>query len=178
MTRFEALGREARWRTLYTLLKPLHVGDIITYEDMAQALELAPDADRQTLRGPLYRAAKEFEEVDKHALEAVPNTGYRIVEIVEHLTLAQRQQKRAGRALQRGHSKVVNVDFNGVDPQVRKGFEVVAQAFSMQMDFNRRFDVRQKRLEKVMRETGQRTERNEAEIAELRDRLARLEQAG
>lgn len=178
MSRFEALGREARWRTIYDLLKPMSVGDILTYDRMAEALELPAAADRNIVRAPLYRAAKEFEEVNKHALEAVPNVGYRVVEAAEHLTLAQRQQKRAGRALKRGHSKVVNVDFNGVAPEVRKGFEVVAQAFSLQMDFNRRFDVRQKRLEAVVRETGQRTDRNEAEIAELKERLARLEQPG
>lgn len=178
MTRFQALGREARWRSLYDLLKPLGVGDTISYEQMAETLELPADVDRNKIRGPLHRAAQEFEQVDKHALEAVPNVGYRVVAAVEHLTLAQRQQKRAGKALKRGHSKVVNVDFNGVDPQVRKGFEVVARAFSLQMDFNRRFDVRQKRLEAVVRETGERTDRNEAEIAELKERLARLEQTG
>lgn len=178
MTHFEALGTEARWRTIYQLLKSCTAGDLLTYEQMGEALELDQVLKRQTIRVALYRAAKEFEQVDKHAVEAVPNVGYRVVEVQEHLTLAQRQQKRAGRALRRGHSKVVNVDFNGVDPQVRQGFEVVARAFSMQMDFNRRFDVRQKRLESVVRQTGERTERNEAEIAELKERLARLEATG
>lgn len=175
MTRFEALGPEARWRTVYQLLKVRTAGDLLTYERMGEALELDPLEGRQTIRAALYRAAREFEQVDKHAVEAVPNIGYRVVETQEHLTLAHRQQKRAGRALQRGHSKVINVDFNGVDPQVRQGFEVVARALSMQMDFNRRFNVRQKRLESVVRETGERTNRNETEIAELKERLARLE---
>lgn len=175
MTQFEALGPEARWRTIYELLKSCAAGDLLTYERMGEALKLDPSAKRQTIRAALYRAAREFEQINKHAVEAVPNVGYRVVETQEHLTLAQRQQKRAGRALKRGHSKVVNVDFNGVDPQVRQGFEVVARAFSMQMDFNRRFDVRQKRLESVVRETGERTERNEAEIDALKERLARLE---
>jgi predicted nucleic acid-binding Zn-ribbon protein len=48
----------------------------------------------------------------------------------------------------------------------------------MQMDFNRRLDVRQKRLESVMESVTERTERSEEEIAALKERLARLEQAG
>jgi hypothetical protein len=177
VSRFEALGREARWRAVYALLKPLKVGDILTYECMAEAIELDPD-DRNKIRIALHRAAREYEQVDKHAVESVPNVGYRVVEAAEHLKLAQRRQKRAGRQLKRGHDHVVHVDFNGMDQEVRKGFEVTAHAFSMLLDYNRRFDVRQKRLEKVMQETGQRTERNEAEIAELKERLARLEHVG
>ncbi|MDX3314641.1 hypothetical protein P1S61_37440 [Streptomyces sp. ME08-AFT2] len=178
MSHFEALGQEARWRAIYALLRPLGVGEIITYERMAEVLELDDDADRVTIRAALYRAAREYEQIDKHAVEAVKNVGYRVVEASEHLKLAQRRQKRAGRQLKRGHDHVVHVDFNGMEPEVRKGFEVTAHAFSMLMDYNRRFDVRQKRLEKVVQETGQRTERNEAEIAELKNRLARLEHVG
>ena len=178
MSRFEALGQEARWRAIYALLKPMSMGDILTYERMGEALELDPESARNKIRIALHRAAREYEQIDKHAVEAVPNIGYRIVEAVEHLKLARRHQQRAGRQLKRGHSKSVNVDFNGMDPQVRKGFEVVAQAFSMQMDFNRRFDVRQKRLETVVSGEQVRTDRNEAEIAELKNRLARLEHVG
>lgn len=178
MSRFEALGQEARWRAIYALLKPLGVGDVLTYEHMGEVLELDPKDDRNSIRIALYRAAREYEQVDKHAVESVPNVGYRVVESAEHLKLAQRRQRRAGRQLKRGHDHVVHVDFNGMDPEVRKGFEVTAHAFSSLIDFNRRLDIRQKRLEKVLTETGQRTERNEAEIAELKDRLARLEHVG
>lgn len=178
MTPFEAIGQEARWRTIYSLLQALAVGNVLTYEQMAEALNLHPEDDRQTIRAALYRAAREYQQVDKHALEVVPNVGYRVVEAVEHLKLAQRRQRRAGKQLASGREHVVNVDFNGMDPEVRKAFELTAGAISMVIDMNRRFDVRQKRLEKVMADTGQRTERNEAEISELKERLARLEQAG
>jgi hypothetical protein len=175
---FEPAGVIARWRILYDILKPMQVNDILTYEQMGDALELHPANDRHVIQMAMRRAAKEFEKVDKHAVEAVTNVGYRVVQVEEHLHLARKQQKRAGRALQSGHSKVVNVDFNEVDPETRKAFEVVARAFSMQMDYNRRFDVRQKRLESVMENVTARTERSEEEIAELKERLARLEQAG
>lgn len=183
MNQFLPAGDVARWRVLYEILKPCQVDDVVTYEQMGKALDLHPVKDRHIIQMAMRRAAKEFEEVDKHAVDAVKNVGYRVVQIKEHLHLARRQQKRAGRALKSGRSKVVNVDFNEIDPETRKAFEVVARAFSMQMDFNRRLDVRQKRLEDVVQSVEQRTLRNEEsakrseeEIAELKRRLARLEE--
>lgn len=176
MTPFEPVGDRARWRMIYDELKDLKVGDVISYDDLGAACDLNPAQDRQRIQMTMRRAAKEFEEVNKHALEVVPNVGYRVVEITEHLRLARSQQKRAGRALVRGHSKVVNVDFNEIDPETRKAFEVVARAFSMQMEFNRRFDSRQRRLEDVVEAVNTRAERTEAELEELRARLARLEE--
>ena len=46
MSRFEALGQEARWRAIYALLKPMSMGDILTYERMGEALELDPEGAR------------------------------------------------------------------------------------------------------------------------------------
>lgn len=175
MTPFEPVGDRARWRMIYDELKGLKVGDVISYADLGAACDLDPKTDRQRIQMTMRRAAKEFEEVNKHALEVVPNVGYRVVEITEHLRLARGQQKRAGRALVRGHSKVVNVDFNAIDSETRKAFEVVARAFSMQMEFNRRFDSRQRRLEDVIESVSTRADRTEAEIEALRERLARLE---
>lgn len=175
MTAFEPVGEMARWRTVYDMLKLLAVDDVITYEAVGEALELHPVRDRNTIQNTVRHAGRTFEKVDKHALVAVPNVGYRVVRADEHVVLARGQQRRASRALARGHSKVVNVDLRGLSPEVRALTEATARAFSMQMDFNRRFDVRQSKLEAVVSEVSQRTERSEEEIAELKARLARLE---
>ena len=172
---FEAVGDLARWRTVYDMLKPLAVDDVLTYEDVAGALSLDAGKDRPLMQSTIRHAARTFESVDKHALVAVPNVGYRVVLADEHVVLARGQQRRASRALVRGHSKVVNVDLRGLSPEVRQLTEATARAFSLQMDFNRRFDVRQQRLESVVAEVSERTDRREAEIAELKARLARLE---
>lgn len=176
MSPFEPTGDRARWRVLYEHLRDKRPGDMFTYAEMGEALGLDPDADRQTMQLAMRRAAREFEQVDKHALDSVTNVGYRVVAPVEHMQLARRQQRRSNRALVSGKSKVVNVDLNGVDPEVRKAFEVMATAFSMQMDFNRRMDVRQRRLEEAVGTITDRTSRSEEEVAELRARLERLEQ--
>ena len=175
MTPFEPAGDKARWRIIYDVLTTKDVGDTVSYDELGETLDLDPAQDRHTIQLAMRRASKNSEIEDKRALEAVPNQGYRIVEAEEHLRLARGQQKRAGRALGRGQSKVVNVDFNGMDPEVRKAFETVAIAFSMQMDMLRRTDIRQNKLEEILAEVSQRGERSEAEIAELRERLEHIE---
>lgn len=178
MSPFEPTGDQARWRTLYALLQGTEVDSVLTYDDMAHALELDPLKDRHTIQMSMRRAARELELCEGHAVDAVTNEGYRVVRPQEHLTLARRHQKRSSRALKAGHSKVVNVDMTGVEPEVQKAFHVVATAFSMQMEFNRRLDVRQKRLEDSMHQVVKRTDRTDDEVSELRARLERLERAG
>jgi hypothetical protein len=173
---FVPVGDQARWRVIYALLTPLSVDDVLTYEQIGQALDLDPEADRHAIQMSMRRAAREYETEASRALDVIPNVGYRVVATPEHLVLAKRQQKRAGKALARGHSKVIHVDLSSVEPEVRTAFQVVAQAFAMQMDMNRRLTGRQDKLEKAVKEIAGRSERSESEVAELRDRLARLEE--
>lgn len=175
MSPFEPAGETARWRILYAALQERSVDDVFTYEEMAELLELDPAVDKHTIQVAMRRAAIELEKVDKHAVEAVVNVGYRIVEPEEHLRLAKGQQRRSSRALARGQSKVVNVDLSNVEPEVRQAFQVVAAAFSMQLEFNRRTDIRQKKLEDALDAVRDKSTRTDEEVAELRARLERLE---
>lgn len=175
MSPFKASGGRAKWRDAYDLFVAAAVGDVVTYRELGDVLGMDPDKERHRIQVTVRRAALEHEREDKRALDAVTNLGYRIVEASEHIRLARSQQKRSSRALQRGHSKAVNVDLSQVDATTRHALDMVAQAFALQMDFNRRFDVRQRRLEDVVSMVSKRAERSEAEIAELRERLARLE---
>lgn len=175
MAPFEPQGPRAKWRIVYDLLVEAAVNDVLTYDDMGVALGVDPVTKRHQIQMAMQRAAKEHERVDLRAVAAIPNVGYRVVEPQEHMALARNQQKRSSRALERGHSKVTNVDLNAMDPEVRDAFHVVAQAFSMQMEFNRRMDVRQKRLEDAVNSMSNRTTKSEDEIEQLKKRLARLE---
>lgn len=175
MSPFEPVGETARWRLLYGALQTKLVDEVITYEEMAELLDLDPAGDKHTIQVAMRRAAAELEKVDKHAVEAVINVGYRIVEPEEHLRLAKGQQRRSSRALARGQSKVVNVDLSNVDPEIRQAFQVVASAFAMQMEFNRRTDVRQKKLEDALETVREKSTKTDEEVAELRRRLERLE---
>lgn len=176
---FEPIGTRARWRTVYDLLAVMPVNGVITYGELGDALGLHPDRERNVIQQAVRRAAKEHEELDKRALDVIPGKGYRVVEPPEHLGLARRYQKRSSRALARGHSKAVNVDLNGVEPQVRQALEMLGHAFVLQIDFNKRFEGKQARLEETVREIAdsqaEDRKRTAEEVAELRARLARLE---
>lgn len=180
MSAFKPIGEQARWRIVYEMLRGIPVDSVVTYEQLGEALSLDPDKDRHAIQMAMRRAATELETEDKRAVDSVPNEGYRVVVASEHLTLARRHQKKAGRSLARGQSKVVNVDLNGVDdPEVRRALELTAQAFSLQMDFNRRFAVRQSQLEKAVRQITDTQEtdrkRSDEEVTRLRERVERLE---
>lgn len=177
MAAFRPIGERARWRTVYDLLSRARVDEVVTYERLAESLDLDAVVDRHAIQMAVRRAAAEHERVDKRAVDAVPNLGYRIVQPPEHVILARRQQSRSSRALARGHSKAVNVDLSGLDDATRHALDVIAQGFAIQMDFNRRFDVRQRRLERALSTVAGKASRSEEEIAELRSRLERLELA-
>ena len=176
---FEPIGKQARWRTVYEHLSATPVNGIVTYGELGEALGLDPDRGRSLIQQAVHRAARHHEELDKRAIDVIPGKGYRVVEAPEHIDLARRHQRKSSRALARGHSKAVNVDLNGLEPEVRAALEVIGHAFRLQMDFNRRFDVRQSKLEQTVREIAdsQRDDRKRTaeEVAELRERLARLE---
>jgi hypothetical protein len=176
MSPFEPAGQQARWRTLYQRLRKVNVGDVLTYEEMGALLQLDPVVDRHTLQMAMRRAAQELEKVDKHAVDSVVNTGYRVVEAADHVMLAKRHQRKAGKSLVRSHSKVVNVDLNNASPELRHVLEVGAAVLSAQMDFNRRMDLRQSNLERVVQAVATKTDHTDEALAELRDRLVRLEQ--
>lgn len=180
MSPFQPSGPRARWRSLYDLLRTARVNEVVTYKEMAEALDLDPKQGRATIQLAMRRAAKELEIEDKHAVQVIVNQGYRIVEPEGHLDLAQKHQRKAGKSLVRGQSKVVNVDFNGMEPEMRKAFEVVAGAFAAQIDFNRRLTVRQANLERAVQavtaQSEEQQQRTAEELAALRDRLRLLEE--
>jgi hypothetical protein len=175
MSPFTPKGDKARWRVIYDLLRGAAVGDIVSYQTLGEQLHLDPVTDRHTIQMAIRRAAREYETEDKHALEVVPNHGYRVVEAERHIDLAKKQQKKAGKALVRGRSKVINVDLSHVDPEVRTAFQVLAQAFSLQVDMSRRLEVNQQKLQQAVKEIGQQVQRSDDERREILERLDRIE---
>lgn len=180
MNPFQPIGEQARWRIIYDILRDIPVDSVVTYEQLGDALNLDPDKERHAIQMAMRRATSELENENNRTTDSVPNEGYRVVTAGEHLALARRHQKKAGRSLARGHSKAVHVDLSSVeDPEVRRALELTAQAFSLQLDFNRRFAVRQSQLEKAVQEIaetqGANKQRSDEEVARLRERIERLE---
>lgn len=176
MSPFTPTGDRARWRILYELVKTRDVGDIITYDEMGAALGVDPATDRTVIQLAFRRAAREFLVHNMRATDVIPNTGYRIVEATEHLGLAQRQQRRAGRAIAASRSVLDHVDWSRVtDPEARKALELAGVMIARQQDMMARMDIRQRRLEEVVDVVAAHADRTDAEMDDLRARLARLE---
>lgn len=178
MSPFAPLGETARWRVLYDIIQDTQVGGVATYSQLAKALDLDSKRDRHTIQVAMRRAGRELEEVDKHAIEAVANIGYRVVEVSEHLRLARGQQRRSVLALRRGKSKLENidpVDFSKLPGPMQTLVHNALILVTEQQSFNRRTDIRQKNLEEAMSTVQQKSSATEEQVTELMERLAKLE---
>lgn len=172
---FEPIGEVARWQVLYELLCATKTGDVLTYEDMAKALDLDPFKDRHAIQMAMRQAAMKHEQADKRAVDAIPNHGYRVVEPEEHLNLAKRHQRKAGKSIVRSKSKVDNVDFNELDTTARTAFELVGRVLGMQHEMMRRLDIRQGRLEEAHDAVVRDADRTKADVSGHEERLRWLE---
>lgn len=175
MSPFKPAGEQARWRIAYGLLRTTETGSILTYEKLGEALGLHPRTDRQKIQQAVKTAERRFLEDDKRAIEAVANEGYRVVDARGHLVLARTHHIKSSRELDRGHAVAVNVDLNGVDQNVRRALEMTAEGLSMLLEHNQRFEAKQAKFEEALASVSVRAERNEAELAELRSRMDKLE---
>lgn len=176
MSPFTPAGDRARWRVIYEeLLSKARTGDIITYEAMAEKLNLNADEDRHVLQMAMRRAAREHLLVDSRAVEAVRNSGYRIVEPEVGLVLAKQHQRKAIRSVRRGHDHVIHVDMSELAPDIRLLFEAAAFKFAEQEEALRRLDIRQQRQQQQIAAAASGLERTADQIARLEARLAALE---
>lgn len=172
---FETIGEKARWELVYPMLAGTPTADVITYEEVAEVLDLEPLKDRGTIQQVIRDAAKRHLEQDGRAIESVPNVGYRVVKNHEHLRLAQGFQKRSKKALQRSHKTIVCTDMSGMTFEDKQRFDQAGQAIGALIDLTRRLDLRQRHLEHALGTVAKKTDRNSAEVSELKERLERLE---
>lgn len=163
-----------KWRLVYEVLKTLLVGDTLTYQRIAEILGLDPesDRDRKACQSAARRAGQEFIRTEKHAIEAVPHVGYRVVEPAEHFVLARGQRRRSDRALDRGFTIVVNVNLNGMDREAREDTMRERQTLQRRRDFAARDE--EKRIKKSVAMQVTRVAVSEAERAAAK---AKVEQA-
>jgi hypothetical protein len=166
---------DARWRTVCKLYQ---TADMVTYEEAAEALGLDADRDRKVIQNAFRRAGEELLDTAGRALRPVPNVGYRMSEPNEHVTLARERKDRSDGQLTKGLDLVKKADLRGMSPEMREVTLATGLALSRLVDFGRAMDLRQRKTEAAVREIIERVDRSEAETAELRERLARLEQAG
>lgn len=165
-----------RARTVYDqLMTGVGVGELISYQAVADALELDPVTDRTLIQQAARQAGKWLLEEQQRAIDVVPGVGYRVVEASEHLTLARRHQRKSQRSLRRGRANLDHVRRDELDDfQLRMVDTAVVQT-QLQLEMYSRFRRDQKRLEKGLAVQADRSERTEEQVRALHERIARLE---
>jgi hypothetical protein len=174
---FQPLGEQARWRTVYGLLVEKGVGDVLTYVEAGDLVGLHPLNDRSTLGAVIRKAARELLLINDRAVENVANVGYRVIEPRRHLVLASKHQRRARREITRGREVTEHVEWAALTADERSFQETALRAFTVQGEMIRRLDVRQRHLAGIMQAVVVRQQRTDGEVEQLRERLARLEEA-
>ena len=174
MNLFKPVGEKSRKDFALEVLREHSVGDVVPYATFGDRLG---DDARRVIQAAVRDAGKDFLKLDGHAIEAVPNVGYRVVEPDGHVRLAEKQRKRSVRSLRRGSSLVSSVDYNGMSAESRRLAEGMAMGFAHLLEQNARMDARVRSVEVVADAVAEKQDRTDSEVAELRARLSRLESA-
>jgi hypothetical protein len=166
---FDTIADKPRWALALDVFRDHHVGDVVAYADIAAVLD---KDDRATIQSAAREAGKRLLIEDGHAIEAVPNKGYRIVAPDEHIRLARGHEKRSRKALVRGHATVQNVDLNGLSEESKRVVLATAAGFSRVLDMMRQTNKNVARVARAQEALELRVDEGLSENAE---RLARLE---
>lgn len=175
MSPFTPSGEQSRWRIVYDILLTCNIGDLVTYESLGRALDVDPGGDRHLIQMAVRRAAREYLEQEKRALEVVRNAGYQITKAEERPRLVRRQGVKLKRAMARGHDLAVHVDYSGLDMETRRLLENAAATFYAQMQVTKALLRRQARLDEALTHVATKQERSDSEMEQMRERMADLE---
>ena len=139
---FKPKGDTALWVPLYELFAASPDDVVISYNEMVVAMDLDPE-DPKTLpkvQATALRAGQRLETENKRAIENVAGVGYKVVVPAAQLQLAAVHHRKARKALDRSHSKVVNIDYNRIDAETRARVEGLEREVSREKEALRRVE--------------------------------------
>lgn len=167
-----ANGVESRKTIVLRHLSEADYGELVPYDLLIDALDGVTLDVVQSAVG----AAKMVLERDFHkSASAVARQGYRIIQPADHLTAATSYQAKSRRALKRALSTAQGVDLAQLTAGERAAITLGATSLQLQIDYMRRNDLRAARHEQLIEAVTNQSARSETEIAELKARLAHLE---
>ena len=185
------VGELARWRILYDAMIKLKPGDLITYPEMVALLDLDIEVagHKAMLHGAIRKAVQELLARHRMVFHLVRGRGYQVARPGQVIEVARQHQARAVTEIESGHTKIEAIDLTQVDNATARLIEATAIGFARQAVMMRQLDVRQQRVETAMAalavtahtavnradEAAARVDATDAELAELRNRIAELE---
>lgn len=153
-------GETAQWRVIYRLLKDTKVGETVTYQTLAAAIEVNEGTDRHRVQDAARKAGRHLLQVDDRAIEVVPEVGYRVVEAPRQIAMAGNQMERASRSLDRGHELTTHIRMDELSPQERQVVQAMALGFAQVAEW--------------ARQIGRRVEDHEGRLSDIENELQRL----
>jgi hypothetical protein len=179
---FETKGAVSRRQIVLNLIEETPHGELIPYE----ALEIALGADRRTVLAAVNQAKTSAQKQFSKSIVAVRNAGYQVLKPGEELELAKAHQKRGRRQTRKAKSAVVNTDYAQLSDLERVKYDIAVQTVSALERFERRADLRyasRERLDSFIEsqkshnsKTGERQDRTDGEVIDLKNRLVALEE--
>jgi hypothetical protein len=168
---FETVGEKPRWELIYDSLAGLDVGDVVTYEQLAEAIG---QDSFEPFRSSWYKAAARWGEDHHRAFRAVNGVGYRVVDAIEHADIAKAHHRRSKRQLRKGSAALRNADRSRLSDEEKTRFDQMQQTINRHSDLIRRLDARQARTEKAVELATKKHDVTDARIAALEEALNRI----
>lgn len=125
------------------------IGDTITYKHIA-ALLGHEEVDRRRLQTIARRANRELRRNHQRSLEAVVNTGYRILHPSEHVMQARRYQDRSRRSMKTGVQVLRATDLNQLSVAEQQQTVAAMMVMGRLVQAMESLDRRQRRSEELI----------------------------
>jgi DNA-binding winged helix-turn-helix (wHTH) protein len=153
-TLFEPKGEVAEWRLIFDhLLSGAEFGDVITYDQLADVLEKSVEEVKRT-RHAIYRARKEFGEQRRRWLVALPGRGYRVIQAVEHLSVANQHKSKARRQYESALTVSNVTDLSRLTGEQLASFDAQRKILGTLAAFAHAHEQRLNAIEDILRANG------------------------
>jgi alkylated DNA nucleotide flippase Atl1 len=152
-----------QWQVVYRLFRQAPVGEVITFQQLAEALGLDPAADRNRIRAPARRAIQQMLRADDRAVETVRGQGYRIVTAEQQIPIAGAQIERAAQALDHGRDLTTHIRLAELSPESLSIVQTMAAGFAQVAEY--------------ARQITRRVDNHEGRLAVVETELRRIQQA-
>lgn len=166
-----ANGLESRRIIVARELGATEYGGLVPYV----RLETLLGVNRRTVQSVVGSARSLLEREYQRCAVAVANKGYRIAQPSEHMELGVAHQKRSRRQLQRALSVLNGANLSKLTEGESAAIAVGVASIGMQLDYQRRNDMRAAQHEQMIKATSSDNARTQSEVDELRARLETLE---
>jgi hypothetical protein len=157
---FAPKGEVAQWRIIYRLFQDTPVGETITYQTLAAAIDVDATEDRHRVQAAARKAGRHLLEVDDRAIEVVPDVGYRAVGAQRQIGMAGNQVERATNSLDRGKELTTHIRMDELSETERQVVQAMALGFAQVAEW--------------ARQIGRRVEDHEGRLSDIENELQRL----